>query len=57
MNALISVCWFFIGIIWVIAGKPMLEVATCFIVCGIFSGAHELWEMRREMEDWEEDER
>lgn len=55
MNSLISVCWFFIGIIWVIAGKPMLEVAACFIVCGIFSGAHELWEMRREMEDWEED--
>lgn len=56
MNFLISVMWFFLGIIWVIAGKPFLEVAACFLVCGIFSGAAELYEIRKEMEDWEEDE-
>ena len=56
MNGLISLMWFLIGIIWVIAGKPFLEVAACFLVCGIFSGAHELYVMRKELEDWEEDE-
>lgn len=55
MNALISWCWFIIGIIWTIVGKPILEVAACFIVCGIFSGAQELWEIKKEMEDWEKD--
>ena len=55
MNSLISVMWFILGIVWIIAGKPMLEVAACFIVCGIFSGAQELWEIKKEMEDWEED--
>lgn len=55
MNAIISIGWFFIGIFWVVAGKPFLEVAACFLVCGIFSGAAELSELRREMEDWEED--
>ena len=56
MNALLSVGWFIIGIFWVVAGKPFLEVVACFLVCGIFSGAAELTEMRKEMEDWEEDE-
>ena len=55
MNAIISIGWFFIGVFWVIAGKPFLEVAACFLVCGIFSGAAELSELRKEMEDWEDD--
>lgn len=55
MNALISWGWFIIGAIWAIAGKPFIEVCLCFIVCGIFSGAAELTEMRKELEDWEED--
>ena len=55
MNALISLGWFVIGAIWAIAGKPFIEVCLCFIVCGIFSGAAELTEMRKELEDWEEE--
>lgn len=49
MNALLSWMWFFIGIIWSIAAKPFIEVVLCFLVCGIFSGAAELAEIRREM--------
>ncbi len=56
MSALISFMWFLIGIIWIIAGKPFLEVTACFLVCGIFCGASELYLLRKEMEDWEEDE-
>lgn len=56
MNALLSIMWFIIGIFWVIAGKDFLEVCACFLLCGIFSGAYELYLMRKEMEAWEEDE-
>ena len=55
MSALFSLMWGVIGFVWMIAGKPFLEVAACFLVCGIFSGAAELYEIRKEMEDWEID--
>lgn len=55
MNSILSWIWFGIGVIWAIAGKPFIEVCLCFIVCGVFSGAAELTEMRKELEDWEED--
>lgn len=55
MNAILSWGWFIIGIIFTIAGKSFLEVAACFLICGIFSGVSELSEMRKELEDWEED--
>ena len=55
MSAILSIGWFFVGIIFVIAGKPFLEVAACFLLCGVFEGAFELYELKKELEDWEED--
>lgn len=56
MNALLSIMWFIIGIFWVVAGKPFIEVCACFLLCGIFEGCNELALMRQEMEEWEDDE-
>lgn len=56
MSALMGIMWFIIGMIWVIAGKPFMEVAACFLIFGIFMGVNELALMRQEMEGWEEDE-
>ena len=56
MSGLLSIMWFIIGIVWVIAGKTFIEVCACFLLCGIFSGAYELYLMRKELEDFEEDE-
>lgn len=48
MNALFSLMWGIIGIVWVFAEKPFIEVVLCFLVCGVFSGAAELYELRKE---------
>ena len=55
MSAIMSMGWFLVGVIFVIAGKPFLEVAACFLLCGIFEGVFELYELRKELEDWEDD--
>ena len=55
MDGLMSVLWFFMGIIFAIAGKPFLEVAACFLIAAMFEGCWELYLLREEMED-EEDE-
>ncbi len=54
MNEFLSAAFFMAGIIFVIAGKPFLEVAACFLICGIFSGCAELHLIREELEDFEE---
>ena len=56
MNLIFGIGWFLIGIIWILAGKPFIEVCACFLLFGIFEGVNELGLMREEMEDWEEDE-
>ena len=54
MSGLLSIGWFILGIIWVVAGKPFLEVCACFLLCGIFEGVSELYLMRKELEDVDE---
>lgn len=54
MDGLMSVLWFFMGIIFAIAGKPFLEVAACFLISGIFEGCWELYRIKEELEDEEE---
>ncbi len=56
MSLIFGIGWFLIGIFWIIAGQPFIEVCACFIIFGIFSGINELKLMREELEDWEEDE-
>lgn len=56
MSALIGLCWSIVGIIFIFAARPIMEVLGCFLVAGIFLGVNELSLMRQEMEDWENDE-
>lgn len=50
MSALFSLMWGVIGFVWMIAGKPFLECAACFLICGVFSGAAEMVAIRRDFE-------
>ena len=54
MTGLLSIVWFFMGVIWAIAGKPFIEVAACFLISGIFEGTWELYLIKHELEDDEE---
>ena len=56
MNLILSFGWLLIGIFWIIAGKPFIEVCACFILFGIFEGVNEMQILRKELEDIEEDE-
>lgn len=56
MSLLFSFAWLIISIVWIVAGKPFLEVCACFLLFGIFDGLNELKIMRKELEDIEEDE-
>lgn len=55
MNFFISLAFFFMGIIALIAKKDILAVCACFVVYGILQGVNELSLMRQEMEDFEDD--
>ena len=56
MNSVLSWFFFFAGIFWGFAGKPLLEVCACFLVCAVFDVSYQISEIKKEMEDWEEDE-
>lgn len=56
MSLLLSFVWLLIGIFWIVAGKPFIEVCACFLLFGIFDGVNELKILREELEDVEEDE-
>lgn len=56
MSALLSIIFGIWGIVWIFAGKPFIEVAACFLVCAIFEGSWELYLIRKEFEDDEEEE-
>ena len=48
MSELISLMWGFIGVVFIFAGKPFIEVCACFLLCGVFLGVCELHELRKE---------
>lgn len=54
MSLFLSFVWLIIGIFWIVAGKPFIEVCACFLLFGIFDGLNEMKIMREEMESWEE---
>lgn len=56
MNLMLSIVWLILGIFWIVAGKPFIEVCACFLLFGIFEGVNELKILRDELEDIEEDE-
>lgn len=57
MNLLLSLIFFFYGIMAIVAKKDILAVCACFVVYGILQGVNELSLMRQEMEDWENDDK
>ena len=56
MSLIFGIGWFLIGVFWIIAGKPFIEVCACFLVCAVFDVSYQISEIKKEMEDWEEDE-
>ena len=56
MGGLIGGIWLFVGLIWAIAGKPFIEVAACFLIYGVCSGAYETYLLRRELKKEDKDE-
>lgn len=48
MSELISLMWGIIGIVFIFAGKQFIEVCACFLISGVFLGAWELYELRKE---------
>ncbi len=54
MSALLSFAFAIIGIVWICAGKPFIEVAACFLISGIFEGCWELYRIKEELEENEE---
>ena len=55
MNLILSFGWLLIGIFWIVAGKPFIEVCACFILFGIFEGVNEMQILRKELEDIEDE--
>ena len=55
MNFFLSLAFFFMGIIAIVARKDILVVCACFVVYGILQGVNELSLMRQEMEEWEDE--
>lgn len=55
MYTAMSCFFFFLGIIFAIAGKPFLEVAACFFIFMLSEGVYELHKLREELECWEDD--
>ena len=51
MSGLLSFAFAIIGIVWICAGKPFLEVAACFLICAFFEGCWELHLLRKDLED------
>lgn len=55
MSGLISVVFFFLGIIWAIAGKDVMAVLACFLIYAILDGAWQIQELRKDLDDKEDD--
>ena len=49
MSSIFALMWGLMGIVFSLAGKDFLEVAACFLVCGVFFGNAELNVFRHEI--------
>jgi len=56
MSGLVAAVFFFLGIIWAIAGKDIMQVLACFLIYAILSGVWEINQLRQDLNDYEEDE-
>lgn len=51
MSGLVSIVFFGFGIIWAIAGVDVMKVLACFIIYAILSGVYQIQELRKDLED------
>lgn len=51
MSGLVSIVFFFMGIIWAIAGMDVMKVLACFLIYAILSGVYQIQELRKDLED------
>ena len=54
MSGLVSVIFFFLGIIWAIAGKDVMAVLACFLIYAILSGVYQIEQLRKDLEDYDD---
>ena len=55
MSGLVSVVFFFLGIIWAIAGKDVFAVLACFLIYAVLSGVWEINQLRQDLQDYKDD--
>ena len=51
MSWAMSALFFFLGIVWAVAGKDIMQVLACFLIYAILSGVYQIQELRKDMED------
>lgn len=56
MSGFVSMVFFFLGIIWAIAGKDVFAVLACFLIYAILDGSYQIQELRKDLEDMDDDE-
>lgn len=55
MSGIFSVFFFLLGIVWAIAGKEVIVVLACFLICAVFDGAFQIQELRKDLEDMDDE--
>lgn len=55
MSGLVSIVFFFMGIIWAIAGMDVMKVLACFLIYAILSGVYQIQELRKDLEDYDDE--
>lgn len=55
MSGIFSAFFFFLGIVWAIAGVDVMKVLACFLIYAILDGAYQIQELRKDLDDKEDD--
>lgn len=55
MSGFVSMVFFFLGIIWAIAGKDVMAVLACFLIFAILDGSYQIQELRKDLEDMDDE--
>ena len=55
MSGLVSIVFFGLGIIWAIAGKDVMAVLACFLIYAILDGVYQIQELRKDLEDYDDE--
>lgn len=55
MSGLVSIVFFFMGIIWAIAGMDVMKVLACFLIYAVLSGVYQIEQLRKDLEDYDDE--